>query len=207
MNETCKRIGVFGGTFDPIHFGHLIIAEELREEFKLDKVLFIPSGNPPHKKLQKVSSSEHRYNMAKLALEKNPYFELSRLELDRPGNTYTIDTVRQLKSIYKGETRLFFIIGADVIPELITWKEYKSLFLECEFIAVKRPDSNLNKYFEEIEYLVRTYSASISTTNVSLIDISSTIIRERVGKNRTIKYMLPEAVESYIIENSLYLDF
>lgn len=205
MHEKCKRIGIFGGTFDPIHFGHLIIAEELREVFKLDKVIFIPSGTPSHKDLQKVSNSEHRYNMVRIAIEKNPYFELSRLELDRNGNTYTIDTIRQLKGIYPTETELFFIIGADVVPELITWKQYEDLFLECEFIAVKRPDLNIGKFLNDIDYLVSTYSVKINTAEVSLIEISSTSIRERVKTNRSVKYMLPEGVESYIIEKKLYL--
>ena len=128
MEVNVKRIGILGGTFDPIHNGYLIMAEIIRGAFELDRVLFIPSGNPPHKKNQTVTDAEHRYNMVCEALKGNPYFEKSRIEVDREGYTYTIDTLGILNEQYRGIADLYYIIGADVLYDLLTWKDYEKVF-------------------------------------------------------------------------------
>jgi len=199
-----KRIGISGGTFDPIHYGHLVIAEEIRETMGLEKVIFIPSGNPPHKKNIKVTQAIHRYNMVKLAIDSNPYFEVSTIEIEREGYSYTIDTLKQLKQIYGQDTTLFFMTGADVIPELVTWRSFENLFTLCEFVAVLRPGFERESLLEKIEYYKNNYKAIIHIVDAPLIGISSTIIRERVKKGKTIKYLVPESVEKYIKENGLY---
>jgi len=199
-----KKIGISGGTFDPVHHGHLIAAQEIRERLELDKVLFIPVGLPPHKKNQRVTEPEHRYNMVLEAIRSNPFFEASRIEIDRGGYTYTIDTLLNLKVIYGDDTRLFFIIGADVVPELVTWKRFEEVFKLCEFVAVNRPGSQREGFFESVRYLKERYSAIIHTIMLPSIEISSTDIRNRVKNGRTIKYLVPESVEKYIYENGLY---
>jgi len=205
MQGKLRKIGISGGTFDPIHYGHLIVAEQIRESLGLDKVIFIPSGAPPHKDNSKVTAAEHRFNMVCEAVKTNPYFEVSRIELEREGYSYTVDTMEQLNALYGEETRLFFITGADVIPELLTWKEYEKLFGLCEFIAVLRPGYKKDDFIKEIEYLKATYSAKIHTVHAPLIGISSTIIRDRVRNHKSIKYLVPEGVEDYIVKNGLYL--
>lgn len=199
-----KKVGISGGTFDPVHHGHLIIAQEVREKLELDKVLFIPVGLPPHKKDHRVTEAEHRYNMVFEAVRSNPFFEASRIEIDREGYTYTIDTLLHLKRIYGDDTKLFFIIGADVVPELVTWKRFEEVFRLCEFVAVNRPGPQKENFFESIRYLKERYSAIIHIIKLPLIEISSTDIRNRVKDGRPIKYLVPECVEKYIYENSLY---
>lgn len=204
MHENSERIGISGGTFDPIHYGHLIVAEEIRESMKLDRVVFIPTGNPPHKVSSRVTGAEHRFGMVQCAIRSNPFFEASRIEIERAGLTYTIDTLEQLMSVYKENTRLFFITGADVIPELLTWKDYRRLFSLCEFIAVLRPGYKKDEFMRKIEVLKSEYEAKIYTVNAPLIGISSTTIRERVKDGKSIKYLVPEGVEEYIRSNGLY---
>lgn len=204
QDNNFKRIGISGGTFDPIHYGHLIIAEDVREKFKLDKVIFIPTGAPPHKDNTKVSDPEHRYNMVCAAISTNPHFEASRIEMERPGYTYTIDTLIELRQLLGANSRLFFITGADVIPELLTWKKYEQVFELCEFIAVLRPGYTREEFINEVKYLKKTYRAVIHIVEAPLIGISSTTIRERVKEHRTIKYLVPEEVEKYIYDTGLY---
>ncbi len=199
-----KKIGISGGTFDPIHLGHLIIAEEAREIYGLEKILFIPSGNPPHKKDYNVTCAEYRFEMVKEAIYDNVFFEASPIEINREGYSYTIDTLLELKKMYGGDALLYFITGADVIPELITWKKFEQIFEICEFIAALRPGYNKEAILREIEIHKKAYGAKISTLDNPLIGISSTIIRERVKNGRTIKYLVPERVEKFIREKGLY---
>jgi nicotinate-nucleotide adenylyltransferase len=206
MQQKQLRIGISGGTFDPIHHGHMIIAEQIRESLELDKVIFIPSGLPPHKDDLKVTPAEHRFNMVHAAVQTNPFFEVSRIEVDREGYTYTIDTIKKLNGLFGDTVRLFFITGADVIPELLTWKNYEDLFKLCEFIAVLRPGFKKEGFMKEIGYLRSVYSAKIHTVDAPLIGISSTIIREKVKEGKSIKYLVPESVEFYILKNRLYLE-
>ena len=200
------RIGIMGGTFDPIHYGHLVMAEQIRENFNLDKVIFIPVGIPPHKRELQITAGEHRYLMILLATMTNPHLDVSRVEIDKREVSYTIKTMRELKRKYSDKDVEFnFIIGADAVNTIETWKEPAELFRICRFIAATRPgvaDSNMASM---IEYYKGKYEADIQTMTVSAVDISSTDIRERIACNKPIKYLLPEAVEYYIKKNGLYL--
>ena len=204
MQKTLKKIGIFGGTFNPVHNGHLIVAEAVREDFCLDRVLFIPAGTPPHKSISEVAEADHRYNMVKCAVDTNPGFEASHLEIDRMGYTYSIDTLTSLKASSAEEQDFYFIIGADVVPELITWKDYAKVFEMCSFIAILRPGYDREGFKLHINQLTNNYQANIVTAEAPLMDISSTNIRERVMTGRTIKYLVPDCVENYIFENGLY---
>ncbi len=199
-----KRIGISGGTFDPIHFGHLLIAETLREQFRLDRVVFIPSGRPPHKPLEAVSDALHRYEMVKRAIQGNEFFEVSKIEIDRPGYSYTVDTLEELREEFGENTRIFFIIGADIVHDIVNWRNPGRIFELAEFIAVMRPGFNRDCFNRMLDDLKREYSARIHTAEAPLIGISSTIIRDRIKKGLSIKYFLPESVESYIRQNNLY---
>jgi len=195
-----------GGTFDPIHYGHLVTAEEIRNKFDLEKVIFVPSGHPPHKEKRRVSDEEHRYLMTFLATAPNPFFEVSRIEIDRPGLTYTIDTVRQYRTMYGQEYELYFITGADAILEILTWKDADQLLELCEFIAATRPGFNTSDIKEQIEHIAALYGKYIYSVEVPSLAISSTDIRQRIRDGRSIKYLLPESVEYYIKKCGLYMD-
>lgn len=199
------KIGILGGTFNPIHNGHLIMAEEIRETFKLDKILFIPSGTPPHKSGDEVIDKEHRVNMVLEAIKDNKFFEKSRIEVERKGYTYTIDTLKELKASQKEDVLLYYIIGADVLYDLLNWKDYQLVLKECKFIAALRPGNESDKFERHVKYLKTNFEAKISKGYIPLIDISSTEIRKRVKEGRTIKYLVPESVENYIKKNKLYL--
>lgn len=198
------RIGISGGTFDPIHNAHLIIAEEIREMFGLDKVIFVPSGRPPHKQGAGRASAEDRYRMVELAVAGNPRFEPCRIEIGREGYSYTVDTVSELKGFYGEDARFFFITGADVVPELESWKDYRRVFTLCEFIVAMRPGYDRERFDSEIKRLKDVYGAEIHIAETSLIDISSTALRERLEQGKTIKYLVPEKVEEYISQKGLY---
>src|SRR5690554_2163722 len=136
-----KKIGIMGGTFDPIHYGHLVLAEQIRTKFHLERILFIPAGTPPHKQDMRITESKHRFFMTLVATITNPYFEVSRIELDNNEVSYTINTIRRLKEIYK-DTEIFFITGADALYEIDTWKNFDDLLKECNFIAATRPGTD-----------------------------------------------------------------
>ena len=136
--RNCKSIAIMGGTFDPIHYGHLVTAEAVRHRFHVDKVVFIPTGRPAHKSHKEVTHNEHRYLMTVLATMRNENFEVSRIEIDRPGTTYTIDTIEQLKKMCRPDVRLYFITGADAIHQIMSWKEPERLLSLCDFVAVFR---------------------------------------------------------------------
>lgn len=193
-----------GGTFDPIHFGHLVTAEEARINFKLDKVVFVPAGNPPHKKNYKVSDAEHRYLMTALAINSNPYFEVSRIEIERSGYTYTVDTLRQFVDIYGRDTSLFFITGADAVLDILTWKDVKDVLSYCNFIAATRPGYPVNRLKEKLAEIKELYGTHVYLLEVTAMAISSTEIRRRIKEGISIKYLIPENVEAYIIKNGLY---
>ncbi|HYE81233.1 MAG TPA: nicotinate-nucleotide adenylyltransferase [Clostridia bacterium] len=199
-----NRIGVMGGTFDPIHYGHLVAAEEARAELGLDKVIFIPAGKPPHKQLQNITDPEQRYLMTVLATSSNPCFEVSRMEVDKDGLAYTFDTVRNLQQIYGEDTTIYFITGADAVLELLTWYRIKELLALCKFIAVTRPGFDKKELEQKIGEISSKYDGEIICIEAPLLDISSTDIRERVRNGSSIKYLLPETVEKYIVENRLY---
>lgn len=199
-----RRVGIMGGTFDPIHFGHLVTAEAARWEFSLQKVIFVPAGRPPHKKAYTVSDLECRYQMAVLATASNPYFEVSRIEIDRQGYSYTIDTIEAFRRHYGPETQLYFITGADAILEILTWKDVDRLLQECFFIAATRPGFQLQRLEETKPLLPVEGRHRIHLIEVPALAISSTDIRWRVQNKKPIKYLLPEAVEEYIRMQGLY---
>jgi nicotinate-nucleotide adenylyltransferase len=198
------KIGIMGGTFDPIHYGHLVTAEAAREKFCLDKVIFVPSGNPPHKKNKEISPGIDRVNMTVLATANNPFFEVSDIELKRDGYTYTVDTLKEFIKIYGENTRFYFITGADAVMEILTWKDVSTILKLCRIVSAYRPGSDINKFRSMVDELERVHRSNIHLIEVPALAISSTEIRERVKSGITIKYLLPEKVERYILEKGLY---
>jgi len=199
-----NRLGVMGGTFDPVHYGHLVTAEAVRDKFKLDRVIFVPTGKPPHKKGYKVTDAKHRYLMTVLATVTNPFFEVSRIEIDREGYTYTIDTILEFKKMLPEDTKIYFITGADAVLEILTWKKVDELLQLCNFVAATRPGYEPSQLNEMIKYVEKVYDSTIHMVEVPAMAISSTDIRRRVNTNRPIKYLVPESVEYYIMKNGLY---
>ena len=198
------KIGIMGGTFDPIHYGHLVTAEAAREEFRLDKVVFVPSGNPPHKKSKPISRGVDRVNMTVLAIANNPCFEVSDIELVRDGYTYTVDTLKEFIKTYGEKNQFFFITGADAVMEILTWKDVSTILKLCRIVSAYRPGSDIEKFKSMVEELERVYKSNIHLIEVPALAISSTEIRRRVKMGITIKYLLPEKVEKYILEKGLY---
>lgn len=195
------RIGIIGGTFDPVHIGHLIIAEEAWYRLGLARVIFVPASVPPHKPDEPVSEREHRYRMTVLATEDNPAFEVSRMEFERPGPSYTVDTLAELKRLHGEDTELFFIMGADSVLEITTWHRPDEIVRLCTVVAAARPGYDLARAERSLphEFLER-----IDFLEVPDIDISSTELRERVMAGVPIRYLIPPSVEKYIYENRLY---
>lgn len=204
MEKQTQRIGIMGGTFDPIHYGHLVTAEEARTRFGLEKVIFVPSGNPPHKKGYPLTPAEHRYVMTLMAVVSNSFFEVSQLEIERPGYSYTVDTIAAFRKIYGEEKELFFITGADAILEILTWRKAARLVSICSFIAATRPGFNLKQLDQVLLCLPPSVNAQIYLLEVPLLAISSTDIRQRVYEGRSIRYLTPEPVIQYIYKNRLY---
>ena len=155
--KNCKRLAIMGGTFDPIHYGHLVAAEAAFHKFNLDKVVFMPAGNPVFKKGTRVADKESRFIMTYLAVLENEHFDVSRIEIEREGDTYTIDTIEQVKKLCDPDTKLYFITGADVISYIFSWKEPVRLVSMCEFIAVTRPGYKNCNLFDNIENLSDKY--------------------------------------------------
>ena len=189
-----------GGTFDPIHYGHLVAAEEALVQFNLDRVVFMPTGQPARKADRKVSSPEHRYLMTVIATASNPDFEVSRLEVDRPGVTYTVDTMAALRSMHGSSADLYFITGADAVLEILTWKDSDRLTDLCTLIAATRPGYDLSRFPDASE----AAGLSVELMEVPALAISSTDIRERVVTRRPVRYLLPEAVSAYVAKYRLY---
>lgn len=200
------KIGIMGGTFNPIHLGHLIIAQILSEKNRIDKVLFIPCALPPHKTDKELIDKKHRLAMVELAIKSNPRFEASDIETKKEVKSYSIDTLKELKKIYK-DGEFYFFIGEDGLADMHTWKNIKELVTLCQFVIAKRfyqPRINYleaqKKFFDE--KTIANFKENIIETN--LIDISSSEIRKKISKNKSIKYLVLEAVEQYIRENKLY---
>ena len=193
MTARRLRIGVMGGTFDPIHHGHLVAASEAADAFDLDEVIFVPTGNPGNKKV--ISSSENRYLMTVIATAANPRFKVSRVDIDRPGVTYTIDTLTELSKQFP-DADLFFISGADAIAQILAWKEVDSIWPLAHFVAVTRPGHILE--------LPDVKEAKISQLEVPALAISSTAIRERAEAGKPIWYLVPDGVVQYIAKHKLY---
>ncbi len=197
------KIGIMGGTFNPIHLGHLVLSEYIREGLELDKIIFIPTGNPPHKDNNKVEKAFHRKAMVELSIRDNPYFFLSDIELNKKNKSYTIDTILSLKELYKEDT-LSMIIGADSLFSIETWRESSRLLEEIDFVVADRVLRKKENLIEEINRLNYKYNSNISHLDTPLIEISSTEIRNRVLENKSIKYLVKEDVREYIIKNNLF---
>lgn len=201
----CKRLGIYGGSFDPVHIGHLVMAELVRQECKLNKVLFIPAGNPPHKTNRQLAPALERYDMVQLAIEGNPYFEVSSIEIEREGKSFTIDTLKELREIYSSSWEFWLIIGMDSLLEIKTWRKVDEIVKICNLAVYARPGYSLDANRKEIETLRRELGdIEIAFVPGPLIGISSTEIRQRIRANKSIRYLVPEAVQAYIQEHSLY---
>jgi len=199
-----KRIAIMGGTFDPIHYGHLVAAETVRQELGMHEVFFIPTGSPPHKDADGVTSPWHRYIMTALATASNPFFAPSNLEVVRAGKSYTVDTVRAIREELGEQTQLFLIIGADALLEILTWKEPRELLAMCEFIVVTRPGYDNRALLEHINMLETNYGGQIHFLEIPALDISSSDIRLRTPLGKSAKYLTPDNVLEYIAEHRLY---
>lgn len=187
-----KRIGFFGGTFNPIHMGHLAIAQMAQETFKLDKVIFIPSHQPPHKNIAPLASAKERYNLVKLAVAGNDLFEVSDVETKRVGKSYTIDTLQHFCKVYS-KAKLFFIVGGDSFATLPKWKNIDEILKLITFIVVNRPGYHASK--KNIKHL---------TVNKPGIDISSSYLRNRIESGKSVRYLVPEVIFHYIEKHGLY---
>jgi len=199
-----RRIGVLGGTFDPIHIAHLAIAEEARTQLGLDKVVFVPAGLPPHKMDVHVSPAEHRLAMVELAIAGNPHFEVSRVDIDRFGPCYTVDTIALLRKEWGPDVEIYFIMGSDSLADILTWHKPDRLIRLCRIVAVGRPGYRVD--MDELERCLPGASQRILFINSPQLDVSSSEIQRRVRAGESIKYQVPEAVERYIYEHGLYRD-
>lgn len=193
-----RKVGIFGGTFDPIHAGHLITAQEVRTKCGLEKVIFVPSADPPHKERRPLTRAGDRLRMVSLAIEGDPRFEVSSMELERPGKSYTVDTLRQMRESFGPEVELCFIIGADNVPEMRTWKEPERIFDLTEVIVATRPGF-------EPQRMDAPFAERMTFVPTLEIALSSTEIRRRVKRGRPIRYWVPKEVERYIAEKRLYV--
>jgi len=189
------RLGVMGGTFDPIHHGHLVSASEVAAEYGLDEVVFVPTGEPWQKAGRNVADSEHRYLMTVIATASNPHFTVSRVDIDRPGPTYTIDTLRDLRRL-RPNAELFFITGADAMAQIMSWKDIEELWTLAHFVGVTRPGHELSD----------SGRRNVSLLEVPAMAISSTDCRNRVQRRKPVWYLVPDGVVQYIAKYKLYND-
>lgn len=203
------KIGLFGGTFNPVHFGHLRGAEEVREKFELDKIIFIPSGVPPLKTAD-TAEAEHRLKMTELAIKGNPCFEISDFEVKQKTPSYTLNTINHFKKLYQRDT-LFFIMGVDAFYELKLWYRYEELIKAIDFIVMSRPGFNDLENSELIEYKKGENTFKIKNSDktafyisISPFWVSSSALRKMIQNGKSIRYLVPEEVRKYIEKNKLY---
>ncbi len=202
-----RRIGVMGGTFDPIHAGHLLAAQEACEQFRLDEVVFVPAAASPFKQEQALSEAEHRYLMAVIATAGNRAFQVSRAEIARPAPSFTVDTMRLLKQAYGERSEMYFIAGDDALLELGSWKEPEALLELCTIIAVKRPRAQAEADREGAAAEEGRRFADhprIIRMDMPGLEISSSEIRRRAGAGRSVRYLVPDDVAAYIEKHRLY---
>ena len=191
-----RRIGIMGGTFDPIHHGHLVAASEVATRFLLDEVVFVPSGQPWQKVSSDVSPAEDRYLMTVIATASNPRFQVSRVDIDREGPTFTVDTLRDLRALYGPKVDLFFITGADALDKILSWKDADQIFELAHLVAVTRPGFELSD--------AHLPADSVSLVQVPAMAISSTDLRARVASGQELWYLVPDGVVQYIAKRQLY---
>jgi nicotinate-nucleotide adenylyltransferase len=187
------KIGILGGTFNPIHIGHLILAEEACFKLKLDKLIFVPTFIPPHKEVEPGVTAEDRLGMVNLAIGDNPLFEASSFEVDSKKKSYSIDTLKELRARYGEDAQLFFITGSDALKDLFSWKDVNDIFKISKFIVASRPG-----------YPVKDVPKEVETVVITPIEVSSEDIRRRLKEGRSIRYIVPEKVRKYIIRKRLY---
>lgn len=197
------RLGLFGGTFDPPHFGHLVAAEEAAELLGLERILFLPAGQPPHKRGEPVSAVEDRVRMVELAIADNPRFQLSRADCDHPGPSYTADLLARLRAQLGPGPELYFLIGMDSLRDLTTWHAPERVLAQAVLVAVSRPGYPPVSLAELAEQLPSA-TERIKILRTPGVDISSTELRERTAAGRSLRYLVPEAVRAYILERGLY---
>lgn len=193
-----RRVGVMGGTFDPIHHGHLVAASEVQAWFDLDEVVFVPTGDPWQKSDREVSAAEHRYLMTVIATASNPRFRVSRVDVDRGGPTYTIDTLRDLRAQLP-DTELYFITGADALADIFTWRDAEELFTLARFVGVTRPG-----YALDDDALGKIPGERVTLIEIPALAISSTDCRERTERGEPVWYLVPDGVVQYIAKHQLY---
>lgn len=201
--KTGKKIGIMGGTFNPVHYGHLLIAEEARIFCDLDEIIFIPSGSSYMKDADEIISGRMRIAMTALAIEENPHFSLSDMEIKRIGNTYTYETIEELKTLYP-DAAFFFILGADNLFSVEKWKYADKILKNCTLIAAARGKKSEEELNAKADYLRKKYQSEILILPEKKVDISSTEIRERIQKGMSVRHMTPDKVLSYISEHQLY---
>jgi nicotinate-nucleotide adenylyltransferase len=214
--EAPHKIGLFGGTFNPVHIGHLRPCEEIREIFGLSSVIFIPAAMPPHKSRQ-IIPARHRFEMVKRAINDNPFFELSDVELRREGSSYSYETIDYFSARYDRAAELYFIMGRDAFRDMHTWKNYPDIFSLCNFIIMNRPVADdagrqqtippdiADLFSPQEEGLYRHCSGRLLCfCEVSLIEVSSTDVRRRIEEGKTIRYIVPEGVSGYITQHNLF---
>jgi nicotinate-nucleotide adenylyltransferase len=195
MPEVTRRVGIMGGTFDPIHHGHLVAASEVAALFHLDEVVFVPTGKPWQKDHREVTPAEHRYLMTVIATASNPRFTASRVDIDRGGPTYTVDTINDIAALYPG-AELYFITGADALAQILSWKDGDKALTLARFVGVTRPGYDLSD-----DHLP---ADSVRLLNVPALAISSTDCRERVQRGEPVWYLVPDGVVQYIAKHQLY---
>lgn len=203
MENDRASLGLIGGTFNPIHNGHLLAAEYARCEFGLQEVIFVPAARPPHKEGQKIIDGETRCRMVALAIKDNPHFRVSTLELERPGPSYTIDTMGYYQQHYP-DTRIYFIMGADSLLLMETWKDVDKLAGSGKFIVVTRPGYKVDWVQPPLAHLPSALWKNLQFLEIPGLDISSSDIRRRIAQGKSIKYLLPPQVEEYIYSRQLY---
>ena len=198
--------GILGGTFDPIHFGHLVLAEKAREACKLQKVVFVPAAVPPHKIGEVYTSAENRLKMVELAIKDNPYFEVSTVEIERKGPSYTIDTIKELTARGHGEQAVL-ILGFDSLLELHTWRDYQAIISQTKIITAFRPGYPVLQKESDWPAFLEPYRNQIRILEAPLLDISSTWLRVELMYERSIRYLAPDPVIDYIRRERLYHEF
>lgn len=202
-----KRIGIFGGSFNPIHNGHLALGKAVCDQLALDRLIYMPAGSPPHKPHGYLAPGVHRHAMLKLAVVQDSRFCVSTLELETEGTTYTVNTMKTLRGIFSQEDELLFIMGADSLVDLVNWRSLHELARLCTFVAAARPGVDRRSMEEQIHILETSVRAKVEIVEMPLMDISSSEIRRRVACKEDISSLVPESVSSYIAQNGLYGGF
>lgn len=198
-----KKVGIMGGTFNPIHTAHLILAENAYEQFRLDQIVFMPSKQPAYKDLGDIIAKEHRQKMIELAIEGNPHFSIDTMEYEREGNTYTADTLIELHQKYP-DNEYYFIVGGDSLYQLEHWNRPQVILSLAHILAAQREDITDDRMIAKIDELEESFHADIRLIHIPQFDISSNMIRERLREGKTVRYFVPEKVDDYIREHGLY---